>query len=437
MKSKMEIRDESGSTVIRELSHTEVFCLHPEKRGTKTAQNAIQELHEAHGTIACHCTNPPALMFARHYTYKKSYYGLVCHAAKGIHDKNCPHYRVVSGSIIHDPDRLQAQLKRQQQSFTEFSLFGEFSSSTGKTTTKQHRNVLNYKRNRSGVKVDKLVNLVRYLIKNSEQNIVFDQSYNKHNRNDAIRSLRESASGIAFGPEGSALSNWIFSGDNGYKLAAKALYDVERKNNWRPDSRPHALVVQIVDTVSIDRSNKSDKSISLDSGKNIFVQRILTEGFGVKDEANPSLGGTDGPFLVVYSLCRPNDKTKYRAHTMYIKPIVSKSRIMPVDSNYERNFAKQVIYRILQDNDGSIEKPIDGIGYADCFLLPDFLIDRKGKHHLIEIMGMLDDLDYVARKEYLVPLMGQAWPNHEVFELDPRPSNTKSDNSVRNYIKSF
>jgi predicted nuclease of restriction endonuclease-like RecB superfamily len=104
-----------------------------------------------------------------------------------------------------------------------------------------------------------------------------------------------------------------------------------------------------------------------------------------------------------------------------------------MDSDHERKFARQVIYKIKNHQGWKLIKPLEGVVIEDTFLVPDFLIENSAlnAHHLIEIMGMLSDPDYADRKEYIVPLMSKAWPHHKVVEIDPvSPSKDK-----RNYLE--
>ncbi|OEE34981.1 hypothetical protein A1QO_06240 [Vibrio genomosp. F10 str. ZF-129] len=421
----------------RQLTRTEKFVLLPDKRRTKTAQELMQNMYENQMSLLCHCIRPPALMFTKHYTHKAHYYGLVCHASKGIHHRNCPHYRVVSGSIVHDKKRLLTAISQQEQVFDELSLFGSFDSSAGITTAKQNGDVRHYHRQNSGIKVPKLVCLTRFLIRKSGQNIISNNGYYNGTCRGALEAIRNAADSINFGPEGDTLKEWIFWGERGYKMACQKLYRTEDAGTWRENSRPHAIVLAIANEIKLNREDKSNKSISIDDAPPIFVQRIITEGVGVKDKSSPEKGGTNGPFLILYSLCRANKKNKYRPHTVFIKPIISNNRIMPVDSNYERSFAKQAAYMLLKGEGNKLEKPLTGQGIDGCYLLPDFLIKANGQEHLVEVMGMLGNPEYVTRKEYIVPLMHEAWPNHKVIELDPNDTDPSSESSFKNYINNL
>ncbi|ENM5740395.1 hypothetical protein AB1F87_004021, partial [Vibrio mimicus] len=101
-------------------------------------------------------------------------------------------------------------------------------------------------------------------------------------------------------------------------------------------------------------------------------------------------------------------------------------------SNHERKFARQVIHSIQSSQGWRLTKPLEGQAIDNCFVMPDFLLenDDKRHYHLIEIMGMLNNQDYVDRKDYIVPLMAQGWPSHQLFELDP----VKPSKDIYNYL---
>ena len=120
----------------------------------------------------------------------------------------------------------------------------------------------------------------------------------------------------------------------------------------------------------------------------------------------------------------------FEPHTVYIKPVLYRNRLMLMDSDHERKFARQVIYKVKNHPGWTLIKPLEGKVIEDTFLMPDFLLENPAldTRHLVEVMGMLNDPDYADRKEYIVPLMSKAWPHHKVVEIDPvSPSADKRD----------
>ncbi|MCG9579069.1 hypothetical protein L1D14_22980 [Vibrio tubiashii] len=443
MEPEIHIVDRKSGKYLRTLTDRECQDLSPENLRTARGQQLLQMLNTNGYHLSCQCTRPAALMFTRHYTQNTDHYGLVCHAVKGLHSENCHHFRVISGAIIRNPKGVDNAIAQQMESFDELSLLSEFA----KPSKKNHDNQRKDKEcsdsvaiAQTGAKVPSLVNLTRYLIKQSNQNVILSKDYWNQTPIDAIKMLIDAAKSISFGEDdnSSSLRDWMFWGDKGHKFACSRLYRVEEAGRWRKGSRPHALVVSIADQIELEDSSGMAKWIKLDGGKPIYLQRVITEGIGVKNDANPSKGGTEGPFLVVYTVARPSKDRKFQGHTAFIKPIVSQQQALPVDSGYERNFAKRAIYHLLRSHKPTcFTKPLEGIGVNGSFLLPDFLLEIGNEKHLIEIMGMLENPAYAARKEFLLPLMKDAWPDYVVFELDPRIDEPYQPGNVSHYIHSI
>ncbi|ENM5776001.1 DUF1173 family protein [Vibrio mimicus] len=396
--------------VIRPLTSKEEFCLHPERRRTKTAQQLFQRLKENNEYLYCQCVFPPAVMFTRHS--HKHGYSLVCHPTKGKHSKQCVHYRDIKGWVVHNPKAVNEAITRQADTFPTFSLHSSFAQGTRSINTKPQKGSTHNRAAKSGKRVDKLVNLVRFLIKTANQNTYVSGQPQLFGLK-ALEDLRDAAQQTTFGP--STLKDWIFIGAHAFTEARTALTRVDTEGTWPSKGRPHAFMVMVADHIVIDEMDKANKTLTC-NGAQFFVKRILTEGQGIR---------TPGPYLVFMSICQFVENGKFRLHTAYVKPILYSNWLMPVDSDHERKFARQVIHCIQPSHGWALIKPLEGKAIEGCFVMPDFLLenDDKNCYQLIEIMGMLNDQDYVDRKDYIVPLMAQGWPSHQLFELNPvKPS---------------
>lgn len=416
MPSALDIVDKiDDGSVIRPLNGKEIFCIHPERRGTKTAQTLIQRLKDNGEYLYCHCVNPPAVMFPRHYfSHNFSRYSLVCHVTKGLHDRGCEHYREIKGWLVNDPKAVNRAITRQSDTFPSLSLFPAFAQAQAQTNTKPKKGSTCNRNAKSGKRPDKLVNLVRFLIKKSGQNVltsnqVFASQFKALNR------LKDAGANTQFA--NGTLNDWIFIGGNAFYQARTALTKIRDQGLWPVSAgRPHAFLAMVTnDAIEINEEDKANKTVTV-NGKVFYVKRILTEGQGIR---------TKPPYLVFISLCEFIQGGAFRLHTAYIKSIVYPNLLMPIDSNYERKFARQVIHHIKDGDSWSLTKPLEGKAIDDCFVMPDFLLENTKLeiNHLVEIMGMLNDQDYVDRKEYILPLMGKGWPDHLLHELDPvKPS---------------
>ena len=404
-----------AGNIVRKISQEEEESILPNNRGGIKAQRLMQRLKESKHYLHCHCVSPAAVMFTQHH---KSGYRLVCHSKLGVHDRNCAHFRDIQGWVVNNPKDAEYAIRRQQATYQNFSLFGPFAGP--KQKSQKSKGKQQNPTRKSGKKTPKITNLINYLIKKSENNVI--QTNKKiTTQQEAFQNIKQAAKNTKFG-DGN-LSDWIFFGNKCFGEARLALEKIRDNGKWIHAGRPHAFLIEVVDKAVIHDEDISKKHIKLDNW-DYYYERLITEGQGIK---------TEGPYLVFMAMCEIVENGKFRVHTIYIKPIVYNNVLMPVDSNYERKFVRRVIYALKKDADWKLTKPIDGKVVNNSFLLPDFLVENNKKKvfHILEIMGMLHDQDYVDRKDYIIPLMIDAWPYHEMFEIDP----THSSSDIGNYLK--
>lgn len=431
----MKIIDKTNRREIRSLTSSENANLLPVNRSSEAAQLLIQSIHSEHQWLECDCTDDKAVMFARKYD---KHFSLVCHSKDGLHDKACPHFREIEGSSVFDKERTKQSMDRQALTYPDVSFCDKFA--TEKKITQNTKKTIG--RRASGKRnVPKLTTLALFLIKQSQQHVICSNDlYYNQSTEYALQRFRLAAANTKFGP--STLNQWIGIGKESYKTILRRLYDIEKTDSWPKNKRPHAFICFVANTITVNdeesgivsitvdentdtEANAADTATNADKNKDkvntkFYLKQLLLEHQGLR---------TDGPYLVFMMICRATKDRKYQSHTAYVKPIINDNWLMPVDSNYERKFAKRVVYHVQKGENWSIEKPLEGKSLDDCYLLPDFLIAHQEHHHLIEVMGMLNNQDYLDRKDYIVPRMKLAWPNHTVFELDP----TSTD--VTCYIK--
>ncbi|MFY2508820.1 hypothetical protein ACN3E9_11155 [Vibrio pectenicida] len=410
-----------GGNIIRPLSRSEEWSLHPDRRTSESGQRLLQKLNENKEYLRCDCRQPSAMMQTSNYSAHGYGYRLVNHSRYGLHHGDCPFYREVQGWVVSNPEAAQRALSRQEQTFPTLELYGAFANESTKKVSKSDNAVTRQRSAKSGRRVDKIVNLVWFLVKQSHQDR-FDSSEPKIYEEEALKRFQQAGKNTAFGD--STLDKWIFFGPRAFYQARDALVAIREKQGWQSGGRPHAFVAMVVDEVEIDDENKANRKVILKKDERdtpYYVHSIKTDGQGVR---------TPGPYLVFMSLCEYEKGGAFRAHTVYIKPILYANRLMLMDSDHERKFARQVIRKIQGCPGWTFGKPLEGKVIEDTFLMPDFLLENPTLNirHLVEIMGMLNDPDYADRKEYIVPLMSKAWTHHEVVEIDPvSPSTDKRD----------
>jgi hypothetical protein len=417
--------------IIRTLKHSEELKLYPDNRREEAGQRLLQRFNENKEYLLCDCCQPHAVMQTSNYSAHGYGYRLVNHSQYGLHDKGCPFYSDIKGWVVHNPDAAQRALRRQEQTFETLELYSEFATGSTKKKSKSSNSVTKHRSAKYGRKVDKILNLVWYLVKQSNLDR-FISGGPKMSEEDALKRLQQAGKNTRFGD--STLDKWIFFGPRAFYQAREALEDIREKQGWQSGGRPHAFVAVVADKIEIVTEEKFDKD-----GKKVKSFRINITNDGLKSRAmyyvySVKMDGqgisTPGPYLVFMSLCEYEKGGAFRAHTAYIKPVLYRDRLMLMDSDHERKFARQVIYKIKNHPGWTLIKPLEGKVIEDTFLMPDFLLENPALNvrDLVEIMGMKGNPDYAERKEYIVPLMSKAWPHHKVVEIDPvSPSADKKE----------
>lgn len=123
---------------------------------------------------------------------------------------------------------------------------------------------------------------------------------------------------------------------------------------------------------------------------------------------------TSGPRIVFMTVALIDDK--WVNYLLYSHPVVSEQCPVLVDSNLERQFAMQFMQHA--NNGDKLIKPYIPIVFKETTLLPDFILTRRGKQMIVEVMGLMDNDDYRERKSRIVPLMEQRY-GMPVIELSP------------------
>ncbi|GHG07954.1 hypothetical protein [Thalassotalea marina] len=173
-----------------------------------------------------------------------------------------------------------------------------------------------------------------------------------------------------------------------------------------------AFLIWIADSYELNNNTLSfnynkDKSMSLNE-----CRALLHHARGDRE---------DGPFFIaaLYKYGKNKDgKMCFSFPSAYVVPILSKHSWMICDSNYEREmaYALSSFAKIEFKNIGItsvIEKPIEPLkDIGENNIIPDFDIRVGDKRKFIEVMGYRT-LDYIERKERVVPLMERVAPVDE------------------------
>ena len=293
-----------GGNIIRPLSRSEEWSLYPDRRTSESGQRLLQKLNENKEYLLCGCRKPSAVMQTSNYSAHGYGYRLVNHSRYGLHDRGCPFYREIEGWVVSNPDAAQRALSRQEQTFETLELYGSFANESTKKVNKSDNAVTRQRSAKSGRKVDKIVNLVWYLVKQSNLDR-FVSSESKMSEEDALKHLQQAGKNTNFGD--STLDRWIFFGPRAFYQAREALEDIREKQGWHSGGRPHAFVAMVVDDVDIDDENKANRKVILKSDDRetpYYVHSVKMDGQGVR---------TPGPYLVFMSLCEYEKGGAFRA----------------------------------------------------------------------------------------------------------------------------
>ena len=126
-----------------------------------------------------------------------------------------------------------------------------------------------------------------------------------------------------------------------------------------------------------------------------------------------------GPFMAAITYAPGAGSTEVCAQHAFILPILSNARPLPVESDLERR-AAGALTRLAEWAERErktplhIIKPMHDIDVDGGQCRPDFIIRGPGGRAVIEVMGMIDDPEYMDRKSRTHPLMEQIGPLIEI-----------------------
>lgn len=198
-------------------------------------------------------------------------------------------------------------------------------------------------------------------------------------------------------------------------------------DGWPVNIPPQGFLLFMADEISQEENciKVNDHAIKIDGTFRVFA--------GASMEVR-------SPFLVLASL-KLNPAGELMIPHAYAHPAMV-SRLVPVDSNYERVAADALLWlaRTAKDKYGVdvvIEKPVsDRCPDGDTPVRPDFEIHAGGRILVIETMGS-DDPVYRARKQRMRALMQQIGPVYqdERVDVDPKEANSRLTRFVFGWLR--
>lgn len=135
---------------------------------------------------------------------------------------------------------------------------------------------------------------------------------------------------------------------------------------------------------------------------------------------------TPGPFLFLGQIGKVASTGRYELVSGALHPVLSKSLLVPVDSEFERSVLRVLLQQIhyWKDRhrvDVGIRKPLfDERVPTGLWVRPDFELNLpSGQRVIVEALGRVKDADYQLRKAALVEALGSAPGVCRVITWDP------------------
>lgn len=204
-----------------------------------------------------------------------------------------------------------------------------------------------------------------------------------------------------------------------YRLQATA-------QHWTGMARPHCVFVFPIDEVIKGdhgvclRRFRYSKGQEKPQFEDLNLSKecdLIMPGRFILNKQNPALA------VVTFADTSQTDVPFFAPAKALVVPVVSKSHLLIVESNYERVIAKALRrYQLLLANRLKTQffirvvKPLENLRtpVTRQAVRPDFVLEYQNKKVILEVMGTHDD-EYLERKSRLVPLMEEIAP---VYEFD-------------------
>lgn len=336
--------------------------------------NQVKLMHIGHRWLRCNCKANGVIMYPR---LLGNTYSLVNHPQKGTHDLRCQFYTYAS-KVNFEKNILQ----RKPQSFMPTPLLGNnAATANGKSSLKGKR----YEQTR----------IHQFLVHALMESGLNKSSFEKEHK---LTSLYFSK----------VFSIKVGQGNHKVNLQVKDVTLVSPKNVQAIRSHEASMVKKSL-LFSKNIPVHANFVLAVDSFEfydNNCRFKLNSDSFCITaDRVCHVYPNTNGPRLIFISkIYRDNE---WSCHIVYSHPIFSVVQPMYVDSNIERIFINEMFNS--KETGLVVEKFLLPVSYFGDFLLPDFKVtlffDKvKSKSLISEVMGMINDDEYVKRKERLIPL---------------------------------
>ena len=219
-----------------------------------------------------------------------------------------------------------------------------------------------------------------------------------------------------------AISDWPIAGDItvadvlGHSLkAVRTVAGMVKRVEpmWPRDTRPQGVIISIADSVDVEK-----RALIRTAGgeaPTVVEMRSRCHVFG--------MGG--GPYWSLIAIARAPGSKWLEPIACYAHPMLSTGLPIPVDSQLERDallvLLRQMDYwRAIGLPSISLRKPLLAEHGALGSACPDIELSMEGKGRvLVEVMGRMDDPEYIHRKVGMHDRMRQLAEVRELVVYDP------------------
>lgn len=380
MKEMLIVRKAVTPKMVRPISHIERENLLD--ISSLDAQIFLNKCWDFGFWLSCDCNaEDQPVMAIRHNPSGK--FSLLHLNHRTLHQADCP--------FIGDTPTLSSQDKSNQvRPVSKFITFHYTAKEDKKKEGKTEKDV--NKEEEVAKKISKLGRFLYSLIVNSSLN----QISTPEPINTQYHHLRNTVKKFRLGPVRADSLLWTHPQDEN-----KAIYKIRLSVGWDEKQRRHGLFVFVVDDIQ-----KKKLTINYSNGDSYILN------IDNSIEESGSLQGRSAPYLVICTLAASiEDEDEYTFQKAFSLPVVSKSLLFPVESDYERRVVKKLIsYQTWWQRKGLqvvIEKPLFDIEVAGGELCrPDFLIKSSRKTIILEVNGSHEE-EYLLRKKAMAPVMSE------------------------------
>lgn len=366
----------------------------------------LNHVHETRRWIVCDCVEPstpldarPALTVARSPKNKLYLRNLV---SRMNHADHCP--------FRYEPATTSDRGEPECDDGPEALLHGALNLHRATAKDMAGGGAASNESRRSGSRKKTYPRLGQVLLHLMQQAGMLDQGAS-FDFLEAIRDIRTAAGGLQ-AYAGTALSEVLY-------LSARQEGQLVRQVDVSRRLVPNAYGMMVVVVHEIERSPLA----LIRRAKDGTVEwRCVPQG-EIKIWARRSI--SKGPFIAAITYAPGAGKTDVCPQHAFVLPILGNTRPMPVESDLERRVAGSLLRLSEWAKKAKgvllfVNKPMYDLDVQGGQCRPDFLVRGPKGQAVVEVMGMVDDPEYLARKERTHPLMRELG---ELIEVGPDVGN--------------